>query len=174
MFKLGSLTEQPELQLRMSSEQVNDFDVPSTQLTFVLAAVVVGTLIFSSVILVISLGHEEQRRQAEQRAAKARRLRRVKDDKEILLEALEPLDTLVHLAYPRGLPPSAPQAGPFHVFLSHNWQHGQAAMRIVKNRLRELLPDVEVFLGAVEDLIPLHLLCALLFHMLCHCSRRCR
>ena len=29
---------------------------------------------------------------------------------------------------------------------SHNWQHGQSAMRIVKTRLREMLPDIEVFL----------------------------
>ena len=29
---------------------------------------------------------------------------------------------------------------------SHNWQHGQSAMRIIKTRLREMLPDIEVFL----------------------------
>jgi hypothetical protein len=37
--------------------------------------------------------------------------------------------------------------GPFHVFLSHNWLHGQATMRIIKNALREMLPGVSVFLG---------------------------
>jgi hypothetical protein len=154
MFKLALLTEQPELQLRMAQEQKDDFNVPVTQLTFVLLVVVVGTLIFSGVILVILIGHEERRRRAEARAARARRLRRVSDDQEVLLEPLPPLEDLVLRAYPPGPPPSAPQAGPFHVFLSHNWQHGQTAMRIVKTRLRELLPDVEVFLGAARRLDP--------------------
>ena len=44
------------------------------------------------------------------------------------------------------LPESRPGAGPFHVFLSHNWKHGQSEMRIVKKALREMLPEIKVFL----------------------------
>ena len=37
--------------------------------------------------------------------------------------------------------------GPFHIFLSHSWKHGQETMRVVKKALRETLPGVSVFLG---------------------------
>ena len=37
-------------------------------------------------------------------------------------------------------------AGPFHVFLSHNWKHGQSEMRVIKTRLKEMIPEVQVFL----------------------------
>ena len=39
-----------------------------------------------------------------------------------------------------------PTAGPFHVFLSHNWKHGQAKMRIMKGLLKEILPAASIFL----------------------------
>ena len=39
----------------------------------------------------------------------------------------------------------------FAVTVSHNWLHGQNVMRIVKTRLRELLPDVEVRLICSYD-----------------------
>jgi len=56
---------------------------------------------------------------------------------------------------PHGKDPR-PHAGPFHVFLSHNWKHGQSEMRIIKTRLREMLPNASVFLdvdnhGAGKD-----------------------
>ena len=44
------------------------------------------------------------------------------------------------------LPEFHPGAGPFHVFLSHNWKHGQEKMRIVKSELREMVPGISVFL----------------------------
>ena len=40
-----------------------------------------------------------------------------------------------------------PESGPFHCFLSHNWEHGQSEMRVIKTRLTEMLPGVSVFLG---------------------------
>ena len=42
-------------------------------------------------------------------------------------------------------------SGSFHVFLSHVWGTGQDQMRIVKQRLVEMLPDASVFLD-VDDL----------------------
>lgn len=39
----------------------------------------------------------------------------------------------------------------FHLFLSHAWARGQNAMRVVKTRLQEMLPDMKVFLD-VDDL----------------------
>ena len=39
----------------------------------------------------------------------------------------------------------------YHLFLSHVWGTGQDQMRIIKARLREMLPDVSVFLD-VDDL----------------------
>jgi hypothetical protein len=128
---------------------LQDFKVPSAVLTGVLLATVVGTLILSGLILLVMLSREEQRRRAEQRAARARRLRFLRDDKEVVLAQLPSLERQLRRVYPpsKPLPPSAPGAGPFHLFLSHNWAHGQSAMRIVKNRLREMLPDVEIFLG---------------------------
>ena len=34
--------------------------------------------------------------------------------------------------------------GSYHLFLSHVWSSGQDQMRITKQRLRELTPDVQV------------------------------
>ena len=42
-------------------------------------------------------------------------------------------------------------SGSFHVFLSHVWGTGQDQMRIVKQRLLEMLPDLKCFLD-VDDL----------------------
>ena len=42
-------------------------------------------------------------------------------------------------------------SGRFHIFLSHVWSTGQDQMRIVKQRLIEMLPGVCVFLD-VDDL----------------------
>ena len=45
---------------------------------------------------------------------------------EVVLSKLPPLHELLACAYPKGptegYPPSVPHAGPFHCFLSHNWE----------------------------------------------------
>jgi len=71
-----------------------------------------------------------------------------------------------------GIEPLA-HAGPFHVFLSHNWEHGQSEMRIVKERLREMLPHVSAFLdvdnlGNGKD----HPHIDVSNVILCYCTRR--
>ena len=69
----------------------------------------------------------------------------MKDGKEVLLAPLESLGPLNSRLLPNAKPsPLVPHAGPFHLFLSHNWMHGQDTMRIIKTRLSEMLPDVEV------------------------------
>jgi hypothetical protein len=133
------------------------FTLPSAQLALVMLLTIIMTFMLSGAILVVLLSQEEQRRRAEMRAARACRLRYLHDEKEVHLETLRPHEDLLKLAYPSGPPSSAPRAGPFHIFLSHNWQHGQNAMRIVKSKLREMLPDVEVFLGAPRRLSLWHL-----------------
>ena len=42
-------------------------------------------------------------------------------------------------------------SGRFHIFLSHVWGTGQDQMRIIKQRLKEMMPDIAVFLD-VDDL----------------------
>ena len=39
----------------------------------------------------------------------------------------------------------------YHTFLSHVWGTGQDQMRVVKQRLQEMMPDLQVFLD-VDDL----------------------
>jgi hypothetical protein len=152
-------------------------------------ATVVGTLVLAGLILLVMLSREEQRRLAELRTTRARRLRYLKDgkhgkvDDEVTLDSLpndsqkKELLNKLHPKTPKSDLGLIPHAGPFHVFramigightllhsrastfacaahsvctfvcacaVSHNWLHGQNTMRIVKTRLRELLPDVEV------------------------------
>ena len=58
--------------------------------------------------------------------------------------------------------PEIPKDGPFHVFLSHNWKHGQSTMRIIKSRLGEMLVRRQVCAGSVPLPTPLAV-CALAF-----------
>ena len=39
----------------------------------------------------------------------------------------------------------------FHLFLSHTWAQGQSDMRVVKQRLKEIVPSCRTFLD-VDDL----------------------
>ena len=71
----------------------------------------------------------------EARASKARRLRYKSDSQEV---------------HPPELPISSFKKH-FHTFLSHVWGTGQDQMRIVKQRLVEMIPDLVVFLD-VDDL----------------------
>jgi hypothetical protein len=118
-------------------------------LSIVLLAAILGSLVVSFVLLLGQLAHEAVVQDREVRAATARRLRYVHDDTEVVL-----------------IPPSSDSTAPrrpgvarlcdladtrfFHLFLSHVWGTGQDQMRIVKQRMREMLPDVEVFLGATH------------------------
>ena len=41
------------------------------------------------------------------------------------------------------------EEGKFHLFLSHSWGTGQDQMRVIKQRLLEMMPNVRVFLVCV-------------------------
>ena len=81
---------------------------------------------------------------SEARAAKARRLRWVVDGAEVLLP-----DPVIPCHAPTNFEPTCEVGtvnGRFHIFLSHVWATGQDQMRVAKQRLLELLPDISVFL----------------------------
>jgi hypothetical protein len=88
--------------------------------------VVVGMLVVSACILVENIRRDEEQRKRELRSARARRLLYIDEGKEVLLPKLPPLEKVLPAVYPRaderGYPPSVPCAGPFHLFLSHNWE----------------------------------------------------
>jgi hypothetical protein len=111
----------------MSNEQEDIYIVDQPTFTFIMFASVLGALVLSFVIFVVQLVVEGQQRQRDSRAAKARRLRLKANDRE------------VHA-------PSIP-SGHFHLFLSHVWDTGQDQMRIIKQRLLEMIPELCVFLG---------------------------
>jgi len=134
VFKVGTLTELNAVRTVMADEQKRDFRNTTLELSLVLWASVASALFASFAILIVQLGIERERVQREARLAKARRLRYKADD----TEAMVPLIM-------QGLPKH------YHVFLSHVWATGQDQMRIVKQRLKEMLPDIEVFLD-VDDL----------------------
>ena len=85
-----------------------------------------GSLIAFVVICIIQLTVEAQRAKRERRLATARRLRHKGSGVEIQATTLAP--------------------GRFHLFLSHVWGTGQDQMRIVKQRLLEMVPDLSVWL----------------------------
>jgi len=98
--------------------------VDTWTLTWITLIVVLATLVGSVIIFVITLGHEEVRRQNELRAARARRLRYRKGDKEVILPKLGSREERLRKAYPNGQPETGgAKNGPFHIFLSHNWAH---------------------------------------------------
>jgi hypothetical protein len=86
-----------------------------------------------------SAGALRRKHLMEARASRARRLRHLSDGTEVVLPPLEEhkiqLDRLDLNADELG--PLYPLAGPFHVFLSHNWKHGYA-----RDRKRKLMLPV--------------------------------
>jgi len=131
-MKVGTLTELRVLQVVLSSEQKSDFDVPSLTLSLMMLASTVIGLAMSFIMLVVQLSRERARMAQEALTSKARRLRSKADNMEV--KAPDLADGLS-----------------FHTFLSHVWGTGQDQMRVVKQRLREMVPSFCVFLD-VDDL----------------------
>jgi len=135
-FKMGTLTELQAVQKVMSAEQMRSFRISTLALSVGLVVSVVSVLFISFLILVVQLRNETLRIRRDARSAKARRLRDKASGAEITV------------------PPTGHEDGElkyFHVFLSHVWGTGQDQMRIIKQRLTEMVPDMEVFLD-VDDL----------------------
>jgi hypothetical protein len=138
--------------------QESDFKVHSLALSMTLFCCTLSALACSFVMMLVQLRGERARMERERLAAKARRLRYVDDEK------------VVH-------PPEI-AADRYHGFLSHVWGTGRALlqpkptptpqaltqqplltarssvhrtedqMRIVKQRLLEMMPEIQIFLGA--------------------------
>ena len=133
-LKAGTLAE---LDAVISSPALKaTFTVPETLISIALLLAIAGSLAFSAFLLVYQLRDERraeaERKRLEMHEAAARRLCSVDG-------------TPVEIA-----PPSRD----YHVFLSHVWGSGQDQMRIVKQRLREMLPAIKVFLAPGDDLQP--------------------
>ena len=111
-FKYAELTDLEDIQAKMNKEQSETFVTNSAFFSILLFVSVLGGVIAFSIIFAIQCETERRRRQDEALAAKARRLRHIKDDAGV------------------DAPPIA--ANEFHLFLSHTWAQGQSDMRIVK------------------------------------------
>ena len=131
-FKDAALTTLPDIQLKLSAEQESIYVIDPAALTAILFGALIGALLVSFGLFGVIYAAEMQRRRRENLAGKARRLRARKDDSEVQA-------------------PPLPDGTDFHLFLSHVWGTGQDQMRIVKQQLLEMMPDLSVFLD-VDDL----------------------
>ena len=131
ILKVNSLVELPEVAERLSEEMEVVHDIDFTALTGVLMACVLCAVVAAAVLLNMQFVAEQARQRHEALAAKARRLRS------------RPDGTMVHA------PPI--EQGGYHLFLSHVWGTGQDQMRVIKQRLLEMVPELSIFLD-VDDL----------------------
>ena len=136
-FKNNELVSLPDIQLKMSQEQKELYIMDQAALAIVMMVGVIGAIGMSIVLFFIQLSAEGKRVRHEALASKARRLRLTSNDEPVAAPAL-PAST-------------SPKAKCYHTFLSHVWGTGQDQMRIVKQRLLEMVPDFSIFLD-VDDL----------------------
>jgi len=140
-FKDAALIGLNDIQDKMSKEQREIYVVDQAMLSLVMMSSVLGALMLSCALFVIQFANEGARMRALALASAGRRLRYKESSAAVAMSALEPKH--------------------FHIFLSHVWGTGQDQMRIVKQRLLEMIPDLHAFLdvddleeiGALEDYI---------------------
>lgn len=99
-YKLSSLIELPDIHNRLSRELKVDYTVPGLILSGVFVTCILGTLVFSALLLMFQLGKERHTQLQMDRAAKARRLRYISNGAEVV-------------------PSQLLWRGHFHLFLSH-------------------------------------------------------
>jgi len=133
-MQMSTLITQQAVQDVMATEQSRDFRMSTLALTAGLLASVSFALVASVAILLVHLRIEQARIKREAQLAKARRLR-------MKAKGVEVQAPSIKLGVPHH----------FHIFLSHVWGSGQDQMRIIKQRLKEMVPDLEIFLD-VDDL----------------------
>ena len=173
-YKVAALTELQGIKNRMSHELKEDYELSTLTLTFLLVASVVGSLILMAILTVMQAAQHTRDLEQQRRAAKARRLRYTSandsrgearsscgDDSESANARAESGSpgrrrssaATTQARFARGGEVIAPTLGDndFHLFLSHVWGTGQDQMRVIKQRLLEMLPDLSVFLD-VDDL----------------------
>ena len=132
------LLDLPDLQAKMSLEQLGVYVLDHTALTLLLMAAVLGGVLASALIFSLQLAEQGRRMMREARADKARRLRYLADGSEVVAPELSD-DSHPEWAASKGI-------APWHFFPSHNWAQGQSDMRVVKQRLLEMIPELRVFL----------------------------
>jgi len=135
-FKVYEFVGLPDISDKMSIEQEHYYVVNQATLAAVVVASVLGTLLLSFVIFLVQLSINGARLRRDALASKARRLRYKVTNEQVAAPEL-------------GAPTL--QTKFYHTFLSHVWGTGQDQMRIVKQRLVEMIPDLIVFLD-VDDL----------------------
>lgn len=165
VFKVSTFAEQEEVQLVVTAEQRDNFRINSLALTCVLIGAVFSSAAMSVAVLYVQLRRAQLQLSMEARNAKARRLRYVEDDSEVLPPAIT--EPCYHLLYNDQCSNPEDQSnktrGGTQLLirssvrfragsLSHCWGTGQDQMRIVKHRLLEMMPDIRVFLD-VDDLV---------------------
>ena len=133
----------------MNADQRESYLPPYDALSAIAMALCLAAFVLLGVVTATKAALEVRRLQREARNALSRRLRYLRDESEVLLGA-----PIVPEKAPTPFPPTYAMgtvSGTFHIFLSHVWGTGQDQMRIVKQRLLEMLPDARVFLD-VDDL----------------------
>ena len=83
-YKYNTLTEMRDLQEVMSEEQIADYRPSPWRLSLILAGISVGGLVILFLIVVTQASEAAKQALAAQRAAKARRLRYVRNDQEVV------------------------------------------------------------------------------------------
>lgn len=129
LYKYSSLTELPGIESRMSQELRTDYTIDSVLLSILFVACIFVGLLFALVLFVVQIGAERRKKLLE----RAHCLRSKATSQEASL-------------------PQLPDRH-FHIFLSHCWAHsGQDAMRTIKERLHDMLPEPEaqIFLDVTE------------------------
>ena len=132
-LRVSSLTEESTIKERMSNEQVDAFDTPANMIVLLTFACVGGVLVISAAVSMAQMSEEQQLLTQITLAKSSRRLRHSASNRQVFAPLLEP--------------------GHFHLFLSHVWSTAQDQMRLVKQQLHELVPNLRVFLGARLDRI---------------------
>ena len=125
-FKDAELVNLPDIQDKMATEQRERYVLSQVTLTIIMLIGVLGALVFSVVLFFVQLSIEGERLRSEALANKARRLRYRDDDTRV---RAPPIDK-----------------GGYHIFLSHVWGTGQDLVRIVRQKLLEMMPDLSIFL----------------------------
>jgi hypothetical protein len=152
IMKLGTLTEVSNVQEVLSREQARDFDVPSLSLSVTLFAGAVGALAASFCVLSVQLTLERARISRDARMSKARRLRGKESGAELEAPLID--DDAFHCFLSHGarpaielgiLPCAAMRTSHVRTSARAVWETGQDQMRIVKQRLLEMLPSLRVF-----------------------------
>ena len=134
-LKISTLTELEQINELLSVEQHTTYVFDTLPLTAILIVCVISSLAVSSVLVLFQASEDARRTMHEVHLAKARRLVVInKRGNEVM--------ATVH---------SIGASLAFHLFLSHTWDQGQDEMRVVKQKLLEMLPDLSIFLD-VDDL----------------------